>query len=119
MRSYGHACHANQDAYLARCRKVLGIAEPEDDSLPAVDLVDSDPFESRDREPVEFSDFANVEDENGLIVEDENGFEIDIFRGVSQKCPKCGAKMKCVSFSFRRSWREIMSGPDRPAWYDT
>ena len=70
-------------------------------------------------EPVDLFGNVDLGDVDVFQIEDEDGFEIDIFRGVSQKCPKCGAKMKCVSFSFRRSWREIMSGPDRPAWYET
>lgn len=89
VRNYGHASASERQPYLERCRKLLGIEEPDSGDLPT-----------------------------GTI-QDEDGFEIDFSGGVALRCPSCGEPMQCVSFSFRRSWREIMAGPDRPAWYES
>jgi hypothetical protein len=33
-------------------------------------------------------------------------------------CPRCETEMVCIFRVERRSWREVLNGPDRPAWYD-
>jgi hypothetical protein len=87
--AYGHSSATEFEPYLTRCRKLLGIEEPE------------------------------LNDPRSVPIQDEDGLEIDFLGGVSMRCPSCGEPKQCVSFSYRRSWREIMAGPDRPAWYET
>lgn len=94
VRSYGHASHSNCQDYLARCRALLGL-----------------PAESEVSEEEELSSESSMP-------RDAEGYEIDLYGGVSQRCPKCRQLMQCVSYSFRPSWKEILSGPARPAWYD-
>ena len=95
VRNYGHASHSSRAEYLARCRTVLGIDE------------------SGDAEPLEEPESLSED------ILDEDEFAIDIYGGVSLKCPKCSQPMQCVSFTFRPSWKKVMSGPHRPAWYES
>jgi hypothetical protein len=36
----------------------------------------------------------------------------------TRRCPRCQTPMICISQAERVSWRAILNGPHRPAWYD-
>ena len=37
---------------------------------------------------------------------------------LAPKCPRCNEPMQCVVYTDRPSWRDIMSSPHRPKWYE-
>jgi len=118
VRNYGHASASNRKEYLQRCRQLLGIDADGDpvDGGP-IDPVDSPTV------PTIRTDACDGMTEHDRFVDadtddEDEALAIEITAGVSLRCQKCNQPMRCVSFSFRPSWKVIMSGPDRPAWYE-
>ena len=104
VRSYGHASNSCRNEYLAKCRERLGIADPNEP-------VSEDPSRNEDNTD------DDTDDDRKFVGEDDDDFEIPC--GVSKCCPKCGKRMTCVSSTYRPSWKVIMAGPHRPAWYES
>jgi hypothetical protein len=113
VRGYGHASPSCRTEYLQRCRNVLGIEVADGeapDGKPSADEASAD--ETADEPLLEADEFPD-------ICEEEDEDDGDAFHGVSMKCPKCGKRMKCVSFSYRPSWSDTMASSARPSWYES
>ncbi len=50
--------------------------------------------------------------------EETSGGEPKEERESSLACPKCQAKMECISDVARPGWKEVLDRKDRPTWYD-
>ena len=91
VRHYGQTGNRNCQAYLRRCREVRGLVDPADDDSPQ-------------------------EETESNQVQPDDVFEADGPTIPTYRCPKCGRPMKCVEFSFRPSWKDVMA-KHRPDWY--
>lgn len=89
-RRYGGFSNHHWKRYLAECRDLLPPPEPESSTAVIADTAETEP-------PT------------------DNAAADDPF---APKCPRCDQPMQCVTYTDRPSWRDIMSGPDRPKWYD-
>ena len=94
VRHYGQTGNRNCQAYLRRCREVRGLVDPADDDSPQ----------------------EETEVQTNDVFEPNDVFEADGPTIPTYRCPKCGRPMKCVEFSFRPSWKDVMA-KHRPAWY--
>ena len=98
VRHYGRMCHCNRHAYVAQCRKLLGVTESvsNDDELPEEDAVD-------------LSLDSNSIDDPWLLD--------PLKKAPTCYCPKCNQPMICIELEYRPSWRETMNSSWRPDWY--
>ncbi len=89
---FGGFSPRHRKSYLSRCRELLGLSVPADDTSAADVVADASP---------------------AAVVSPPEADGCDS----STRCPACGSTMICVDERLRPRWFEVMSSPARPRCY--
>ena len=94
-RRFGGWSNTRRQSYLTQCKELLGIKPSE----AATDPLPCDDSSSR-RDLTELDDAGDSEYSKARLC-----------------CPHCQRQMRPLAFQDKPSWRVLMNGPRRPAWY--